>query len=35
MAGLLDEPRLVPPVFGIMLAAFLLEWISRRLRGRA
>lgn len=32
-ASLLDDPRLVPLLFGLMLAALLLEWLSRRLRG--
>jgi hypothetical protein len=31
----LDDTRLLPILCGIMLGAFLLEWASRRLRGRA
>jgi hypothetical protein len=31
----LDDPRLLPILFGIMMGAFFLEWASRRLRGRA
>ena len=30
----LDDPRLLPALFGILMGAFLLEWASRRLRGR-
>lgn len=33
-ASLLDDPRLLPALFGILMAALLLEWASRRLRGR-
>ena len=32
-ANPLDDPRLLPILFGIMMGAFLLEWASRRLRG--
>jgi hypothetical protein len=31
--GVLDDPRLVPLLFGLLLAALGLEWTSRRLRG--
>jgi hypothetical protein len=30
----LDDPRLLPVLFGILMGSFLLEWSSRRLRGR-
>jgi hypothetical protein len=30
----LDDPRLIPILFGILMGAFFLEWASRRLRGR-
>ncbi len=33
-AGILNDPRLLPFLFGLVMAAFLLEWASRRLRGR-
>jgi len=35
LAGWLDDPRLVPLLFGSMLVALLAEWASRRLRGLA
>ncbi len=31
----LDDPRLLPWLFGILMGALFLEWASRRLRGRA
>lgn len=33
VAGVLDDPRLVPLLFGLLLAALFFEWASRRLRG--
>lgn len=33
-AGIMDDPRLLPFLFGLLMASFLLEWASRRLRGR-
>jgi hypothetical protein len=32
---LFDDPRFVPFVFSVLLAALLIEWLSRRLRGKA
>ena len=33
LAGILDDPRLLPLVFGVLLGLLMLEWLSRRLRG--
>ena len=33
LRGLLDDPRLLPATFGVILALLFLEWMSRRLRG--
>jgi hypothetical protein len=33
LAGVLDDPRLLPILFGVLLAALFGEWASRRLRG--
>lgn len=30
----LDDPRLLPALFGLLMFAFLVEWASRRLRGQ-
>lgn len=33
LAGFLDDPRLLPWIFGALLGLLMLEWASRRLRG--
>lgn len=33
LAGILDDPRLLPLLFGVLAALLMLEWLSRRLRG--
>jgi hypothetical protein len=35
LASILDDPRLLPLLFGVLLIALLGEWASRRLRGKA
>ena len=33
LASILDDPRLLPLLFGILVGLLFLEWTSRRLRG--
>ena len=33
LAGILDDPRLLPLLFGVLVGLLMLEWMSRRLRG--
>lgn len=33
LAGILDDPRLLPLLFGVLVGLMFLEWMSRRLRG--
>lgn len=33
LAGILDDPRLLPFLFGLLVGSLMLEWASRRLRG--
>lgn len=33
LAGILDDPRLLPFLFGLLVGLLMLEWLSRRLRG--
>lgn len=33
LAGILDDPRLLPFLFGLLVGLLMLEWASRRLRG--
>ncbi len=33
LAGILDDPRLLPLLFGVLVGLLMLEWVSRRLRG--
>ena len=33
LAGILDDPRLLPFLFGLLVGLLMLEWMSRRLRG--
>lgn len=33
LAGILDDPRLLPLLFGVLMGLLMLEWASRRLRG--
>lgn len=33
LAGVLDDPRLLPLLFGVLMGLLMLEWASRRLRG--
>ena len=35
LASVLDDPRLLPLLFGILVGLLFLEWMSRRLRGAA
>jgi len=32
--SILDDPRLLPVLFGVLMFAFLVQWASRRLRGQ-
>lgn len=33
LAGFLDDPRLLPFLFGLLVGLLMIEWLSRRLRG--